>query len=148
MTSDQIKDFLSLISVFEEVFEMEKYVKPDKSHLQKLLNKKHFFAVTAKVENKIIGGLTVYILDQYYAEKPLAYIYDLAVLTSYQRKGIGKKLISFTNEFCKKNGFEEVFVQAEKEDDYAFDFYRSTQPSGELDVAHYFYKLKEEDSKE
>lgn len=120
---------------------MENFKRPDQTHLKSLLNKETFFAVTAKTEHKIIAGLTVYVLDQYYSEKPLAYIYDLAVSVEYQRKGVGRKLIEFTNEYCKENGFEEVFVQADKVDDYAIDFYRSTKPTSEEQVAHFSYKL-------
>ena len=100
-----------LISVFADVFEMEGFMPPSQTHLQKLLHKEHFFAVVAKYENKIIGGLTVYVLDQYYSEKPLAYIYDLAVLPKHQRKGVGRKLIAFTNQYCRQQGFEEVLCK-------------------------------------
>ncbi len=130
-----------LISVFENVFEMENFKRPGKAHLQKLLDKDTFFAVIATTENKVIAGLTVYLLDQYYSEKPLAYIYDLAVLTAYQRKGIGKKLIEFITEYCRNKGFEEVFVQADKVDDYAIDFYRLTKPTNEEQVVHFSYVL-------
>ena len=62
----------------------------------------------------------------------------------YQRKGVGKKLIKFTNEFCKQMDFHEVFVQAEKEDGYAIDFYRLTNPSREGDVVQFSYLLTDE----
>src|SRR5699024_9109035 len=91
-----LQQLKALISVFENVFEMKNFEMPDETHLQKLLKEETFFAVTASVENKLVGGLTVYVLDQYYSKKPLAFIYDLAVLTEYQRKGIGRKLMEFT----------------------------------------------------
>lgn len=144
---NNFEELNELITVFEIVFEMENFERPSQSHLNNLLNNRNFFAVIAKTENKIIGGLTVYILDQYYSEKPLAYIYDLAVLSEFQRKGVGRKLINFTNEYCKKNGFEEVFVQADKVDDYAIDFYRLTKPTNEEEVVHFNYKLTDEKDK-
>lgn len=45
---------------------------PNEGHLQKLLETKPFFAVIAEMENKLIGGLTFYGLDQYYSREPLA----------------------------------------------------------------------------
>lgn len=137
----EVEELNELISVFEIVFEMKNFQRPSKTHLHNLLNNENFLAVIAKIENKIIAGLTVYVLDQYYSEKPLAYIYDLAVLTECQRKGVGQKLVEFTKEFCRQKGFEEVFVQADKVDDYAINFYRSTQPSAEEQVLHFYYKL-------
>lgn len=120
---------------------MKNFKRPNETHLKNMLSRDTSFAVVAINENTVIAGLTFYVLDQYDFEKPLAYIYDLAVLKQYQRKGIGKKLIEFTNEFCRQKGFEEVFVQAEKIDDYAVDFYRSTNPTGEQQVVHFYYKL-------
>jgi aminoglycoside 3-N-acetyltransferase I len=141
LKSDNIKEFVDLILVFEIVFEMKNFNLPSEQHLQKLLDQESFCVVTAKTNDQVIGGLTAYVLDQYYSEKPLAYIYDLAVLTSYQRKGVGQKLIAFTNQYFKEKGFEEVFVQADEVDDYALDFYRLTNPSEEEKVRHFYYSL-------
>ena len=135
----------ALISVFETVFEMEPFKRPEENYLHKLLSKENFIAVVAFSEDKVIGGLTVYVLDQYYSKKPLAYIYDLAILSEFQRQGIGKKLIAFTNDYCKQNGFAEAYVQADKPDDYAIEFYRLTNPSLEAEVIHFAYNLEEED---
>ncbi len=141
LKSFHLKELDDLISVFENVFEMEHFTKPGISHLQILLEKENFIAVVAKVNNKVVAGLTVYVLDQYYATKPLAYIYDLAVLTDFQRKGIGRKLIDFTLQYCSLHGFQEAFVQADKMDDYAIEFYISTKPDKEEQVVHFSYIL-------
>lgn len=142
LKSTDLNKLKELILVFENVFEMKQFELPSDTYLQKLLDKETFFAVISLVQDRIIGGLTGYILDQYYSEKPLAYIYDLAVLTEYQRKGVGRKLIKFTNEYCKQKGYEEVFVQADEIDDYAIDFYRSTKPTAEEKVIHFYYTLE------
>lgn len=136
-----LNDFQKLISVFEIVFEMKNFKSPEPLYLQKLLQSDNFIPIVAKQEGLIIGGLTIYILEQYYSVKPLAYLYDLALLQEYQRKGIGKSLISFARSYCKEQGFEELFVQADKADDYALEFYRSTNPTEEEDVSHFYYKL-------
>ena len=120
--------FIEVIRLFEDVFEMKNFKMPDSNHLQSLLSKSDFFVFAAFQDDKVIGGLTAYVLDQYYSEKPLAYIFDLAVDTKYQRQGIGKKLITEMNKYCTEKGFKEVFVQADKVEDYAIDFYRSTKP--------------------
>jgi aminoglycoside 3-N-acetyltransferase I len=141
LKSNDIDKLNELISVFENVFEMENFKRPSITHFQKLLNGDNFLAIIAKTEGQIIGGLTVYLLPQYYSERPLAYLYDLAVLTEYQRKGIGKKLIEFTIEYCKHQGYEELFVQADKVDGYALDFYRLTKPTAEEQVVQFSYIL-------
>lgn len=45
--------------------------------------------------------------------------------------------------YCRINGYQEMFVQAEKIDDYAVAFYRSTKPSDELKAVHFSYVTEE-----
>lgn len=140
LKSDDADLFISLIQVFERVFEMKDFKMPRTAHLKKLLGNEDFFVFVAVLDEKVIGGLTTYTLHQYYSESPLVYIYDLAVLQQYQRKGIGKKLIAAITEYCKTIGIEEVFVQADELDEYALDFYHSTGARGEK-VVHFYYPL-------
>ncbi|WP_142683480.1 GNAT family N-acetyltransferase [Chitinophaga polysaccharea] len=99
---------------------------PSETHLQKVLSGETFFSFVAVYDNKIIGGLTCYILPAYYVTSSYVYIFDLAVFPVFQRKGIGRMLIESVKEYSKSLGYEEVFVQADVEDQYAVDFYRAT----------------------
>ncbi|QEH39367.1 GNAT family N-acetyltransferase [Chitinophaga sp. XS-30] len=136
--------FMELIRLFEVVFEMKGFQMPGAAHLQRLLGREDLFVFIALFEGKVVGGLTAYTLEQYYAERPLAYLFDLAVDTQYQRQGIGGKLIAALNAYCAQQGFEEVFVQADVVDDYAIDFYRSTRPTAEEAVIHFYYTLNQQ----
>ncbi|MDF9798003.1 aminoglycoside 3-N-acetyltransferase I [Catalinimonas alkaloidigena] len=138
---DDLDRFVEVIKLFEEVFEMRNFSMPSSQHLLKLLSKTDFFVFAAFSENRVVGALTAYVLEQYYAERPLAYIYDLGVAIHFQRQGIGKRLIAEMNSFCQESGFEEVFVQAEQEDEHAVEFYRSTKPTKEELAIHFSYML-------
>jgi aminoglycoside 3-N-acetyltransferase I len=133
--------FKNVIRLFEEVFEMRDLSLPEDAYLKKLLSRKNFIVLAAFEDNTVIGGLTAYVLEQYYSDKPLVYVFDLAVSEKYQRKGVGTRLIKNINEYSKEMGYEEVFVQADRVDDYAVDFYRSTKPTEEEDVVHFYYSL-------
>lgn len=141
VNNENLTDFIDLVRLFEIVFEMKDFKMPDSKHLENLLSRSDFEVFVAKSSDKVVGGLTTYVLEQYYCKKPLAYIFDLAVETNLQRQGIGKKLVKVTNDYYKNKGFEEVFVQADRIDDYAVDFYRKTNPSKEEEVLHFYYKL-------
>lgn len=141
LSREDLKELKKLLAVFGEVFEMRELIYPEDTYLRKLLEKDNFMAVTASIDDKVVGGLTVYVLDGYYNTRKTAYIHDLAVLGEYQRQGIGRQLINYTNKYCRALGFEESFVQAEIEDDYAIDFYRSTKPTLELPAMHFGYTL-------
>lgn len=141
LTTDDLDDFTKAVLLFEQVFEMENFRLPEAEHLKKVLAKENFFVFVARIKDKIVGALTGYVLEQYYSVRPLAYVYDLAVDESLQRKGIGRALIKAVNNYYREKGFEEVFVQADRIEDHAVNFYRSTQPSAEEDVLHFYYTL-------
>lgn len=88
-----LKEFVDLIKLFEEVFEMKNFSIPDEMYLREFLNRTDCDVFVAFKNKTVVGGLTAYFLEQYYSKKPIAYIYDLAVVTNLQRQGIGKKLI-------------------------------------------------------
>ncbi len=136
--------FREVILVFGNVFEMDPFEPPNDEYLQNLLSDDRFMVYAALHEEKVIAGMTAYVLPQYYHVRPIAYLYDLAVAVDYQRKGIGRKMIRRITDDCRANGFDELFVQADRIDDYALDFYRSTKPDAEEDVAHYVYGLNQQ----
>lgn len=136
----QVRDFQTLIAIFEDVFQTPVKSRPSVTHLQKLLANPEFFVLAAYIEQDMVGGLTGYAWDQYYSEKKLAYVYDLAVVAAHQRRGIGRLLMAEIQRICRDAGFEEVFVQADRIDAHALAFYRSTG-AVEEDVAHFYYPL-------
>ena len=140
LQSTDIKKFTELIGLFENVFEMKNFQIPDEIYLQRLLENEAFFVFVALENNKVAGGLTSYILQQYYSKSPLVYIFDLAVKTEFQRQGIGKMLISANNNYCSIIGAEAVMVQADDVDDYAIKFYHSTGGRAQK-VIHFDYLL-------
>ncbi len=51
-------------------------------------------------------------------------------------------LITSLNDYCEKNGFNEVFVQAETADLQAVNFYKTTPISSELMATHFTYSFE------
>lgn len=146
LSPQDIHDFSELIKIFAIVFEMDNFKMPDEKHLKSLLIKPDFFTLVATYDNKVVGGLTVYILHRYYSAKPIAYIYDIAVLADCQRKGIGKELIRYVTDYCKESGFEEAYVEAETGDTQAVNFYKTTSYSNELQATHFTYSFGKENT--
>lgn len=138
LAKNQLSDFTELVRLFAEVFETDNFRLPPTAYLRKLLERENFLVFAAFHQQKVIGGLTTYVLQHYYEEKPLAYIYDVAVATEWQRQGIGRMLINAHNGYCRQQGFAEAYVQADQEDDHAIDFYRKTKAT-EAPVVHFSY---------
>lgn len=136
----QLDDFIKLLEIFKDVFQMKNFERPSTEHLLGLLAKEDFYVFVAVSEGSIVGGLTAYSLMQYYSEAPLVYIYDIAVSKRFQNKGIGKKLILGIKEYCQQMDVEEIFVHAVESDEHVLDFYRSTGAQSQK-VFHFYYPL-------
>jgi aminoglycoside 3-N-acetyltransferase I len=141
LDNQQLDKFTELIKLFEVIFGMKDFSKLNRNHIQQLLVKPGFIVYVAENDEQIIGGLTAYLLDQYYSTQPIAFIYDIAVKEEFQRQGVGKKLIAHLSEHCKSIGIEEMFVLADLEDENAIEFYRSTMGQ-ESSVVNFNYYLK------
>lgn len=135
--------FRELLCIYETVFEWSDFSLPGNPYLEQLLSNPTFLGFVAIHDGKTVGGLTAHVLQRYDSEKPSAYIYDLGVSEELQRQGIGKKLIAAVSAYCKANGFSEMFVQAETDDEQAVNFYRKTPVTAELAAIHFTYSFDE-----
>jgi aminoglycoside 3-N-acetyltransferase I len=143
LSADDLEQFIELVNLFAEVFELRDFFPPEKKHLQKLLKQENFLVFVALENNTVVGGITAYSMTQYYTTRDAVFIYDLAVAESSQRKGIGKKLIDALNVYCKKTGVEVTFLEADEPDTHAIEFYRST---GAVEAKGYFFSYPLNDS--
>ncbi len=133
-----LEAFASLLEIFKEVFENEEAVIHE-AQLQKLLANPDFIVFVVKLNNQVIGGLTIYVLHRYFGTKPVAYIYDVGIHPNFQGKGYGKALIAEVCSFCRQNGFEDAYVEAESEDLDAVAFYLRTNFTEKLNATHFIY---------
>lgn len=140
LTSKDLSTLIDLVTVYENVFEMKDFKMPLAEHLQTLLTNEKIIFYVAFADKEVIGGLTAYILPSVYFVSGEVYIYDFAVETSHQRKGVGRQLMDELKAYCKQQGYKEIFVQAHIVDRHALDFYHATGGQQTI-VAHYSYDL-------
>ena len=115
-----------LLDCFSTVFDdRESYSnnRPSDSYLSNLLFRQDFFAIAAFDEEKVVGGLAAYELTKYEQPRSEIYIYDLAVLEKYRRKGIATLLIEKLVQYAKRAGAWVVYVQADYVDEPAIQLY-------------------------
>jgi aminoglycoside 3-N-acetyltransferase I len=106
--------FQKLITVFQEVFEMENRPVINEAYLRRLLENPGIIIFAIQYKNEIVGGLTAYELPLYYSEYSEIFIYDIAIKPGFQRKGFGTMLLSALKDYCRDNGIKEFFVEATK----------------------------------
>ena len=137
---ESAEEFQGLLEVFREVFDWEESEFPETSYLANLLGNPQFLVLIAKAEVKIIGGLTAYILPSYQTRKSSIFIYDLGVATSFQRQGIGKRLLDSLLDYAKNHQIQDIFVDTELEDNEdALAFYQKTGFDSQAKVVQYTY---------
>jgi aminoglycoside 3-N-acetyltransferase I len=126
LTTHHLTEFIELLQIYEAVFDMPDFHLPDKSYLKNLLSGDDLIIYTATHESAVVGGLTAYVLPSCYSRSAEIYIYDFAVHTDFQKKGVGKQLLSDFSDYCRKNNHPGFFVQAVTTDVHAVEFYRAT----------------------
>lgn len=113
-----------LFNVMAEVFETESEELSD-DYIDRLLGREDFWAIAAFADEDIVGGLTAHTLPMTRAQYSEIFIYDIAVRSDHQRKGIGRGLVAELRAQAAGVGIRELFVPADNEDVHALDFYRA-----------------------
>ena len=94
-------------------------------------------------ENRIIGFAYGYELNRLNNKGNMVYIHEIAVLSEYQKKGIGTQLIKTIKTICRLSGICRLFLFTERSNIGACKLYKSEK--GEEahidDVAFFFNDL-------
>lgn len=125
--------------VFDEISTYELH-KPSTTYLRSFLTDQNNIVLVAEDTNGIVGGLVAYCLTKFEQERKEIYLYDLAVASSYQRHGIGMKLMEAVRGVARDMGAYVVFVQAD-EGDEAVKFYEALQPSENLKTRNFDFTV-------
>ena len=126
LTTDDVALMEALSATFGEAFnEVKTYggKRPDAAYLQSLLGSDYFIALAALHRGKVVGGIAAYELKKFEQQRSEIYIYDLAVLEKYRRKGIATALIDELGKIAAARGAYVIFVQADSGDEPAIALY-------------------------
>lgn len=140
LNKGDVLHFRDLIEIFRHVFDTNETI-PEEEHLSRLLSNPDFMVFVVKINGKVVGGLTIYVLHRYLSLRPIAYIYDVGIAPEYQGKGMGNALLAGACAYCKQHNFEEAYVEAESDDIDAVNFYRKSKHSNEMKATHFTYSF-------
>ena len=122
---ESLKQLLELFAAAFEDPESYRSAVPSDEYLNKLLAREDFIPLIAVADGKVIGGLAGYVLQKFEQERSEIYIYDLAVLEEYRRRGIATGLINKLREIARDIGAYVIYVQADPPDEPAVKLYES-----------------------
>ena len=118
--------FAVMAAVFEEDGESASDATTlDDAYVCLLLGRPDFFALTAIVDDVVVGGVTAHVLPMTRSATKELFLYDLAVREDHQRRGIGRALVLALLALARAEDIEVAFVPADDEDEPALAFYRS-----------------------
>lgn len=114
----------TMFVMMAEVFETEHAPLGD-PYLDALLSRDDFWALAALLDADVVGGLTGFALPLTRLAGRELFIYDIAVRHAFQRRGIGRELVTELRRQAAAQGIFDTFVIADNEDLHALDFYRN-----------------------
>jgi aminoglycoside 3-N-acetyltransferase I len=114
------------VALMGEVFAEEPWLPVPDGYLAGLLADGRMWLYAAVDHGDVVGGLTAHQLPMTRAESTELLLYDIAVRTDRQRRGVGRALLDRLRTDGAAAGFGEVWVPVDGEDDDALEFYRRT----------------------
>lgn len=123
--ADDVAEMEEANRLFLEVFAEEAYHGPPagREYLGRVLADPKFVALVARIDGAMVGALAGYELVKFEAERSEFYIYDLAVLEGYRRRGVATALIEAMKPIARAAGGWMVLVQADPVDKPAVALY-------------------------
>ncbi len=140
LSPSQAEELEELVRLLAEVFEEPFAGQRPTGYWHDLLAGENLLAWVALHDGMVVGGLTAFRLPDLKSGRDMLYLYDLAVLPAFQRQGIATTLVQQLIAWGKETGYQEVFVQADVEDDHALAFYRALGGM-ETEVKHFGFPL-------
>jgi aminoglycoside 3-N-acetyltransferase I len=144
LTTTDYHQLTELLDVYKEAFGLTDFRQPPADYLKTLLHHPTMLFLVATRNGKVVGGLTAFTLPSVYYPASELYIYDLAIRPKNQRQGIGTALLKELREHCTRSGIKEIFVQADRPDRHAIEFYRKNGGTPE-DVIHFSFDVPSPD---
>lgn len=141
LSKDDLKLAKQLFIFFQKDDGVAKPMLGGDKYLRKLIGDKNYHVIVALDGDKVIGGLAAYELPMYYEEVNEMFLYEIAVMTEYRRRGIATALIESLKTLCTENGVRIIFVGTEKSNLAGKELYLNT--GGAMEIIPWFtYTLK------
>ncbi|AEF96210.1 GNAT family N-acetyltransferase [Methanotorris igneus] len=124
------EDIDDMINLLKQLFEIEKDFTPNyekqRKGLELLLNSKNAVIFVARYNGKVVGMCSIQTLISTAEGGKVGILEDLVVDENFRGKGIGSKLLSEAERYCKeKGGLLRLSLLADKDNKKALEFYKS-----------------------
>jgi len=95
-------------------------------YIHRLISLNTNYLIIALDKNILAGFLIAYELPRIDCNKNMMLFYEIEVAETYQRQGVGKKLIDKLKEICREKDFLKMWVLTNESNVAAMNLYKST----------------------
>lgn len=134
--------FASMLDLFADAFDDPanySEARPSPTYRDALLARDDVVVLVVLADERVVGALVAYELRKFEQERSEFYIYDLAVMEKWRRRGVATAMIDDLKSIVRKNGGWVVYVQADYGDEPASALY--TKLGTREDVMHFDLSL-------
>jgi ribosomal protein S18 acetylase RimI-like enzyme len=100
--------------------------KASANHIETLLTDKRTYLFAAIMNDYVIGYALAYRFPSLYASDYLAYLYDIEVLKTHRKKGVGRLLMKTLLTHLKSDGVSELWLGTATDNVEGQALFRST----------------------
>jgi len=110
-----------------------KRAETNEAHMNRFLARAENLLLVAVAEDRPVGFALAYQLDRVDESPPMVFFYELEVLPSHRRKGVGRALIDRLKGLCRQRGAGKMFVLTDRRNDAACRLYSAAGGRMEYD---------------
>lgn len=122
-------DLPSILSIYSQRSMDDGNILPietSKAIFSKIAEYPNYNVYCAVVDERVVGTFALLVMDNLaHMGKPSGVIEDMVVLPDWQRKGVGRAMVNFAYDVCKKAGCYKIMLSSNLERSSAHAFYES-----------------------
>jgi aminoglycoside 3-N-acetyltransferase I len=99
---------------------------PEGDYLRQRLAQNDFHVLVARVDGRVVGGLTAYELPMFDKPEREMFLYEIGVIQLFRNRGIARALIDKLKMICMERNIRVIFVGTSMENSVARYLYEST----------------------
>ena len=112
---------------------------PDQDYLARWLSRSTNIALIAEAGGDVVGGLVAYVWDKFERAQTEIYLYDLAVVPEFRRRGVATGLMDALRPIAKGVGAHVIMVQTEADNEAAITGELAAAQGAAADIGGYYH---------
>ncbi len=133
MDARHLSNSKALFDLFQHEDNIKEATPNNDQNLLTQMENDEFFVLAAYDNEKLVGGLTAFLLKMYKHNRNKMLLYEMGVKASFRRQGIGTKLFDELITLSKESNVHKIIILTEEINKNAISFYQKNGARLEID---------------